>query len=214
MGQSNDAGPDAGPRWLRALGGIVLGLLLLTGLTPLSNLLSYWLAPGHPLAPSGAIVVLGGGGVTARGDLTDASLRRLMEGIGLYRQGLAPLLVLSGSASESVRSEAEARADLARMCGIPVDTILASSARTTHDEAIAVRSVLAPRNVRRIILVTDAAGMQRALDAFEKAGFDVIPSYGVPVLDLGGTPRARVGQLRRLLIEQTGRLYYRLVGYL
>jgi uncharacterized SAM-binding protein YcdF (DUF218 family) len=216
MRQTDDAAAhEAGLRGLRALGGIAVGLLLLTGLTPLPNVLSYWLAPGRPLEQSGAIVVLGSGGITRKGELTDTSLRRVMDGIDLYREGRAPLLILSGSPFGPGGNEATARAEVARMCGIPAEAILTvSTARTTHDEAVIVWTMLAPRHVRRIILVTDAAGMQRAMAVFARAGFDVIPGYGMPVLDLGGAPRARVSLMHRLLMEQTARLYYRLVGYL
>ena len=71
---------------LQLLGGITLGFLLIAGFTPLVNLWAYWLAPSHPgtdAEPPQAIVVLGGGGVTATGVLTDASLRGAFEGITL-----------------------------------------------------------------------------------------------------------------------------------
>jgi hypothetical protein len=49
---------------------------------------------------------------------------------------------------------------------------------------------------------------------FERAGFDVIPSYGAPVLQWGGTPEARLGVMKRVVIEAAASLYYRLAGYL
>src|SRR5437879_2485242 len=70
-----------------------------------------------------AIVVLAGGGVLASGQLTDTSLRRTVRGITLYRDGLAPLLVLSGAAGR--RSEGAARAVLAGECGVPATALRA-----------------------------------------------------------------------------------------
>jgi uncharacterized SAM-binding protein YcdF (DUF218 family) len=197
------------------VGAIGVALLLAIGFTPLPNVVSYWMAPARELAPAGAIVILGRGGVNERGELVEASLLGLMEGIDLYRRGLAPLLVLSGSPFGTRWTEAGRRADVARECGISGQAILTmSSARTTRDEALGAWSLLAPRGIRRIILVTNGQAMGRAMLLFERAGFEVIPSYGAPVLEWGGTPEARLGVMRQVMIETAARLYYRLAGYL
>jgi uncharacterized SAM-binding protein YcdF (DUF218 family) len=138
-----------------------------------------------------------------------------MEGGALSRRGLAPLLLVSGSPSGTHGTEVERRADVSRECGIPDQAILTmTSARTTHDEAQGARTILGPRGVRRVILVTDGQAMGRAMALFERAGFDVIPSYGTPVLQWGGTPEARLGVMKRVVIEAAASLYYRLAGYL
>ena len=62
-------------------------------------------------------MVLGAGGVTAAGVLTDASLRGAFQGITLYRRGIAPLVVFSGSRADGALDEASARAALARGWG-------------------------------------------------------------------------------------------------
>jgi uncharacterized SAM-binding protein YcdF (DUF218 family) len=200
---------------LGTVGAVGVALLLAIGFTPFPNVVSYWMAPSRALTPAGAIVILGRGGVNERGELVGASLLGLMEGIDLYRRGLAPLLVLSGSPVGTRWTEAGRRSDVARECGISGQAIITmSSARTTRDEALGAWSLLAPRGIRRIILVTDGQAMGRAMLLFERAGFDVIPSYGVPVLEWGGTPEARLGVMRQVVIEAVARLYYRLAGYL
>jgi uncharacterized SAM-binding protein YcdF (DUF218 family) len=200
---------------LSIVGAIGVAFLLAVGFTPLPNVVSYWMAPARELGPAEAVVVLGRGGVNERGELVEASLLGLMEGIDLYRHRLAPLLVLSGSPFGTRWTEAGRRADVARECGISGQAIITmSSARTTRDEALGARALLAPRGIRRIILVTDGQAMGRAMLLFERAGFDVIPSYGAPVLEWGGTPEARLGVMRQVVIETVARLYYRLAGYL
>jgi len=200
---------------LRIVGALGVALLLAVGFTPLPNTLSYWLAPSRELGPAGAIVVLGGGGVNERGELNGASLLSLLEGVDLYRRGLAPLLLVSGSPSGPRGTEVERRTDVSRECGIPREALLTiSSARTTRDEALGTRALLDPLGIHRVILVTDGHAMGRAMAVFERAGFDVIPSYGVPVLEWGGTSEARLGVMRRVAIEAVARLYYRLAGYL
>ena len=202
---------------LRLLGGITLGFLLIAGFTPLVNLWAYWLAPSHPgtnAEPPQAIVVLGGGGVTATGVLTDASLRGAFEGITLYRRGLAPLVIFSGSRADGVRDEASARADLARDCGVPATAILTSTtARTTREEALHIRALLAPRGIDRVMLVADAPGLSRAMRAFQRVGFVVLPEPSVGVLDLRGGPEDRMSLLRNITIESIARVYYRLAGF-
>ena len=202
-------------RGLQVLGAVVTSLLVLGAFTPAVNLLAYWRAPGHPLEPADAIVVLGEGGVMENGQLTRPSLQRTTEGLELFRRGLAPLLVISGSGAARPRTEGEARAEIARASGIDAAAILPlGPARTTREEALAARAALGPSGVRHIILVTDAASMPRSVGAFEKVGFTVVPSYGVPVLRWGGGPGARLGLLQETVIEMLASIYYRLLGWI
>jgi uncharacterized SAM-binding protein YcdF (DUF218 family) len=186
--------------------------------TPLVNLWAFWLAPsssGSGSGPADAIVVLGAGGVTASGALTDVSLRGAFQGIKLYRQGAAPLVVFSGSRQDSTRDEAAARADLARECGLPASAILtSSSARTTREEAVQIRNLLAARGINKVMLVADAPGLPRATRSFERVGFVVLVEPSAVALDLGGGPGDRMNLMREIAIESVARLYYRLAGFL
>ncbi len=202
---------------LRRLGGIALVLLFLSGFTPLVNLWAYWLAPSRPATgtdSADAIVVLGAGGVTAAGVLTDASLRGAFQGITLYRRGVAPLVVFSGTRADDVHDEASARAALARDCGVPGSAILASStSRTTREEAVHIRALLAPRGINRVMLVADTAGLPRAMQTFERVGFTVLADPSAGALELGGGPEDRLNLLRQIAIESVARAYYRLAGF-
>jgi uncharacterized SAM-binding protein YcdF (DUF218 family) len=199
---------------LQTLGALVVSLLLVGAFTPAVNLLAYWRAPARVLGPVDAIVVLGEGGITESGRLSHPSLQRITEAIDLYRQGLAPLLVVSGSPSGVARTETEARVQIARASGIAPEAVLAlDPGRTTHEEAQAVRALLEPRGARRIILVTDGASMARSVGTFEKVGFTVTPSYGVPILRWGGGPGARLRLLQENLIEMLASAYYRIQGW-
>jgi uncharacterized SAM-binding protein YcdF (DUF218 family) len=201
-------------RGLQVLGALVTSLFLLSAFTPAVNLLAYWRAPGRVLGPADAIVVLGEGGVTESGRLSRPSLQRITEAIELYRRGLAPILVVSGSPSAWTRTETAARAEIARASGVdPAAVLSIGPARTTREEAQAARAMLEPRGIRRIILVTDAASMPRSAGAFEKAGFTVTPSYGEPVLRWGGGPGARLRLLQETAIEMLASAYYRLKGW-
>ena len=201
-------------RGLQVLGALVTSLLLLAAFTPVVNLLAYSRAPSRTLERADAIVVLGEGGISASGQLTQPSLQRITEAIDLYQQGLATALVVSGSPSGSTRTEAEARAQIARASGIdPAAVLMLRPARTTREEALAARAMLEPRGIRRIILVTDGASMARCTRTFQKVGFTVTPSYGVPVLRWGGSPGARLRLLQETVIEMLASAYYRLQGW-
>ena len=56
----------------------------------------------------------------------------------------------------------------------------------TRENALDSYGLLAPRGIRRIILVTSALHMPRAAVAFRKAGFDVIPAPADFVTGWGG----------------------------
>lgn len=200
---------------LQILGGGVLVTFLVVAFTPVLPALSYWAAPARPSGRAEAIVVLGAGGVAADGALTDTSLRGAIDAITLYGKGLAPLVVFSGWPEDGRSAEADARARLARQCGIPASAILTtSSARTTNEEAKEIHAVLASRGVRKVILLTRDQSMARAMVVFERAGFEVVPAPWSGILDFADRPEDRMGLARDMVKEFIARLYYRAAGYL
>jgi uncharacterized SAM-binding protein YcdF (DUF218 family) len=198
-----------GPTALRVLGGTTLAALFLCVFTPLPNALCrIETAAGAP-RPAEAIVVLGSD-MTREGMLTASSLRRALEGIRLYRQGLAPWLVFLGPRNAAGHSQSEARAALALESGIPASAILTGEGMwTTRDEASGVKGLLAPKRIRTILLVTGALHMGRARRLFERAGFEVIPA---PLRDASCEsvgPEARLGLTIDMAKEYLARAYNR-----
>ena len=193
---------------LRLLGLACLLVFAIAAFTPLATYLNGWMAGVPRLEPSDAIVVLGRGGADTDGVLTNRSLRRLLHGVDLYRNGLASLLVLSGSADEM-----RARSSLARGLGVPGAAILSpASARTTREETEELRKLLFPLGRRSILLVADPIDMPRARALMERAGFTVRPA---PTAATGPSgPEARLGLLRDLLTELSAWALYRLTGAL
>lgn len=196
------------------LGAIVTALFLIMAFSPLSSVLARAMMVEVRLEPAAAIVVLGGAGARGDGTLTDSSLRRTLHGIHLYRQGLAPRLLFSGSISHRGHREAEIRASLAREVGVPPTVILTESrAHTTREEAMFIAARLLPMGARRILLVSDAQGARRAHAIFERAGFEVLaaPAEDVPRFDL--RPQERLRLMRRVVMEMVAWLYYQTAGY-
>jgi uncharacterized SAM-binding protein YcdF (DUF218 family) len=195
-------------RSLRWLGLIALILFAVAAFTPLASLLNVGMAGIATLEPSDAIVVMGRGGADTDGVLTNRSLRRVMRGMSLYAGGLAPLLVLSGSADET-----RSRMALARGLGVPETAILTvSHVYTTRQEAEEIGKLLLPLGRRRILLVADPIDMPRTRALMERAGFVVRPA---PTAASGpSNPESRLGLVRDIAIELTAWAYYRLTGAL
>jgi uncharacterized SAM-binding protein YcdF (DUF218 family) len=203
-----------GLRGSRILGGLALAFLAVVELTPATGWLARRYAEPARLEPAEAIVALGGG-FGPDGWLDAASWRRMVHGILLYRQGLAPLLVLPGSTPPTGPAEADIRARTARELGVPPAAILpVVGANTTREEAFRVSAELRSRGVRSILLVTGPLHLVRARAVFERQGFVVRPA---PVGDLSlypEKPGERLALAQSLAQELLGRLYYRLAGYL
>ena len=192
----------------RLLGLTMLAVFFLSAFTPGLPLLASWLArPSWPV-PTDAIVVLATGGVDESVGLSTASLRRTLHGVALYRQGLAPLLALSGWPGE-----VDERAGIAVKLGVsPASLLTESRARTTREEARLFRERLRSRNVHRVLLVADLADMPRARGAFERVGFTVLTAPLDPGAVTG--PDSRLRLLRDMLREWLAWGYYRVAGYL
>lgn len=124
------------------------------------------------------IVVLGGGHVSdARvpyhDQLSDAALKRLVEGIRLHRLIPNSQLVLSGFARPGLPdSHAQVMAKVALMLGVsPADTLLLNTPQNTHQEALAYRQRFGGQG-HPLIVVTTATHIPRALLHFRAAGLD------------------------------------------
>ena len=210
-------GRDRAPSGLggcRIVGAGVLLLVAVAGLTPAANRLAARYAEPEQLAPSGAIVVLGGD-LIPDGWLDTAGSRRLLHGILLYHRGLAPLLVLSGGPPRRGPGEAEVRERIAREMGVPPGSTLAVvGANTTREEAVLIGAALRARGVSSILLVSGPFHLVRARAVFARQGLEVRTA---PVEDVdleAEKPGGRLILARALAQEVAGWLYYRLVGAL
>ncbi|RXK84986.1 YdcF family protein [Chlorobaculum sp. 24CR] len=144
----------------------------------------YHRIPVEQVRKAGAIVVLSGmlqqlDGAPL-GEFGEAA-DRFEGGIDLFRAGKAPVLVFTGGQmpwDPDCVPEAELLAARARLRGVPAGSIrLTSTVVNTAGEAVATASLLGSVSgkPKRIILVTSAFHMPRALMLFKAAGFEVEP---------------------------------------
>jgi uncharacterized SAM-binding protein YcdF (DUF218 family) len=187
-----------------------------------------------------AIVVLGGAtrtGVFPRSssEINEAG-DRLLYAARLYRQGVAPYLLLSGGRARIVETpsvpEAEGMAEILVEIGVPREAIwLETASRNTHENAVQSLAILQAQSVERIVLVTSASHMPRAVAVFAQTGLEVIPAatdFQVvqedwafytrlnPLVQLNNLlPRAAdLERTTRALKEYVGMVMYRLQGWL
>jgi uncharacterized SAM-binding protein YcdF (DUF218 family) len=134
--------------------------------------------------PADAVVVLSAGRTMAPGpavvsEWNDAN--RFFSGTDLALAGKAPLLVFTGAAASSkpgVPTEGDQLAAQARALGVPAERIAVTAfVFNTADEAREVAALLRSRTVPhpRIVLVTSAFHMRRAMQLFQQEGIAVEP---------------------------------------
>jgi len=134
-------------------------------------------------APADAIVVLGGilrfpESTIAPFEWTD-SANRFEKGLDLLSAGKARYLVFTGAKftdSPAVPSEGELLRQIARRRGVPDAAILVTvRVINTATEAWAVKKLARERGWRRILLVTSAYHMPRAMMLLGRGGVELVP---------------------------------------
>jgi len=147
-----------------------------------------WLESRYPavaitqVESADAIVVLGGifGPPVADGMLPNLSesVERLEAGIVLMQAGKASQLVFTGGRwpwENRARLEGEDSKTQAILRGVPAEKILVTrEVGNTADESRAVSELMQKHRWRRIILVTTAWHMPRAVRLFKRAGVDCV----------------------------------------
>ena len=130
-----------------------------------------------------AIVVLGAGRYAAAPEFGGRDVpnwwgaSRLREAAALYRLTGLPLLTSGGVVLEGETvPEAAMMADSLRRDHVVNVRWEEGGSRTTWENAQKSRALLAADGVTRIVLVTQAVHMPRAVMAFEHAGFTVLPA--------------------------------------
>ena len=208
-------------------------LLLLMSLPILTNPLIHYYENAPALDPATlahtrakAIVVLGGGrypdAPEYQGDtVSEPSLERIRYGAWLQRKTKLPILVTGGIVLGGNRpAEAELMKQVLAQDFLALVPWVEKASRTTYENAIYSKTMLAKEDISNIILVTHAMHMPRAIEAFEKAGFTVTPApmgydtgTEAPIL-LGLLPSVySLVNMHDLLHELIGRVWYRLRYY-
>ena len=163
---------------------IALAVLCLTGNSLVAGALLRPLEMRHvppgSLSSTDAIVVLGG---CTEAAFPPQPMVHLAEGADriayaaqLYLEHKAPLVVLSGGGARGVPESAQ-MAEIIEMLGVPRAAILEEPfSRNTHENATYVKPILLAHRIHRVLLITSAAAMPRALATFKRQGIDALPA--------------------------------------
>ena len=154
--------------------------LIGSGVLPVASWLSHplreWESPRHV----DAIVILGGG-VDDDETPNAGTLYRLFHGLRLFKQGYAPVIILTGGnpANPSV-PESEVMAKVAmEQFGIPSSfLVIEREAARTVTQAQATAQIARERGIRSILLITSGLHSYRAARVFRKTGLQVVLPAG------------------------------------
>lgn len=133
------------------------------------------LMPAAPLDGVTAVAVLGAGyefapGRPPTGWLQVAGLERLVEGVRVLRLAPGAQLVVSGRGEPGEPSTAEVMARAAASLGVdPTRIVRFDSTRDTADEIAALRKLV---GTKKVVIVTSAEHMPRAMQLAAHAGLD------------------------------------------
>ncbi len=112
-------------------------------------------------------------------EMDEATVYRCIQAADMYRQGKpCPVLISGGRAdpSEAGPSCAEVMRDFLLQLSVdPANLIIEGHSRSTYENALESGKLLHARGFHRIILVTSAEHLARAVGCFRKQGLEVIP---------------------------------------
>lgn len=137
------------------------------------------------LPPADVILVLGGGTESfdppRSGVEVNGAGDRVIHAVRLYRQGVAPYILLSGGnidwLSARTTTPAFEMKELMVFMGVPESALILQdqSQNTAEDVRFSAR-ILREKQFERVVLVTSAQHMPRAVALFRAEGIEVIPS--------------------------------------
>lgn len=168
-----------------------------------------------------AIIVIGGGrhqyapeyGV--KGTVNSRTLLRLRYAAKLARKTKLPVMVSGGVVfNKKLEPEASLMASVLREEFSVLVQWLETKSRNTAENAKYAHQLLSREKISRIVLVTHASHMARAVRQFETAGFTVVPAPTVflPTLDINlfsFLPSTHALEISSMAIhEGLGRLWY------
>ncbi|MGO9057082.1 MAG: YdcF family protein [Candidatus Binataceae bacterium] len=139
--------------------------------------------PRGPLPTADAIVVLSSNAQPALPPqptiwVDEATVNRLLYGVKLYREGKASIVILSGGQLpwlNSLPPMSQTMAEFVELMGVPKSAVIQELASgNTYENALDVKAILQACDIHKILLVTSALHMPRALALFKHQGIDTI----------------------------------------
>lgn len=192
-----------------------------------------WLEQRYPyqnpdqLPSADAIVVLGGHTAGGRSNWfeeydPEQKITRSDTAAQIYHAHRAPWIVLSGALLDGSTSEARTMASALLKDGVPEDVlILEERSHNTRENALFSRQELGAKQLDKVLLVTSALHMPRAMATFQRLGVNVVAAPSPPQITLPQEtgfsmwlPNQRAFDAARSIIkEYAALLLYRVRGW-
>ena len=191
---------------------------LAVAFTPLTHWMAHDLLRRDPLQKANAVFVLASR-LQSDGELSPASMSRLLRGLELIGEGWAPRLILSELPKPHPRYR-DAASKLIESLGLEAEIIVVGPVHNTRDEAVAVANVVRTRAFDRIIVVTSQIHSRRASAALEAEGVTVtsVPAqqihFDFESLSEPFVADNHVHAFGPVLHEHLGLVFYRLRGWI
>ncbi|MEE8602670.1 YdcF family protein [Euzebya tangerina] len=167
----------------------------------------WWTATHDEATPSQAIVVLGAAHYDGRP--SPVFQARLDHAATLYRQGLAPRVVVTGGqgSGDSV-SEGWAGYTYLTSLGVPDEDLqLETGGRTSYESLAASARFLARDGIADVILVSDGWHLRRSVAIADEVGLQARPSPAP------GSPYSDDAARRQMLRETAGLAVGQIIGF-
>ncbi|KRG40503.1 protein sanA-like protein [Stenotrophomonas pictorum JCM 9942] len=153
-----------------------LGVLLLLWLLGVAAWI-IWVGDRDQAAPADAIIVLGAAAYDARP--SPVFEERIRHGLDLYQQGYAPKLIFTGGfgGARARFSESQVARRYALRQNVPDrDILIETRSRTTRQNLVEARQLMAEHGMHKVIVVSDPLHMARALRLSRELGIDALAS--------------------------------------
>lgn len=218
------AGAILGASRLRPLlwiaGAIIALICVVVAYTPVISTLSRQVVRLDP-APArvDAIAVLSAG-LTPDGMMRSETLDRLLTGLALARQGIAPALLISRERrnfGDKTVSDSADQQSLLSLAPPSAQVIFVDSVITTRTEALRMKAIARAHGWSKIAVVTSAMHTKRACATFEAVGFQVVCVPAVvrgSGLEQGSNAEDRLRAFRSWLYETFASSSYRRRGWI
>jgi uncharacterized SAM-binding protein YcdF (DUF218 family) len=110
-------------------------------------------------------------------EFDERTSNRCLKAADMYHQGQpCPVLVSGRSADADGADYGEAMRALLMKLGVRADDVLVErQSLTTYENAVESARILQGRQLSRILLITDATHLKRAVACFRKQGMEVVP---------------------------------------
>ena len=151
------------------------------------------------------VIIVLGAAVWAGGRPSPTLRVRTERGIGLYKAGYAPRLLVTGGLGGNPPAEAVVMARMAVQAGIPESALIVDDQATSTWESLRhAQSVMAANGWQTALIVSDPFHMLRAITMARDLG---IEAYAAPAAD---SPTSTIKRLRRFYTvrESLAMLWY------